>query len=327
MKFPRRQFLQLGASAAALPAMSWVARAQTYPTRPITMIVPLAAGGPTDAIARMLAERMRGVLGQPVIIENVTGAEGSIGIGRAAHARADGYTIALGTISTQVLNGALYSLPYNVLNDFVPISPLVSVPWMIATKKSMPAANLNELIAWLKDNPGKTSAGIAIASGHLMTVSFQKEINTQLTLVPYRGNAPALQDLVAGQIDLLFSPTDALPQVRAGAIRAFAVTSEARSELAPDIPTFAEMGLPRLSFSPWLGFFAPKGTPRDAIDRLNTAVVQSLADTAVRSRMVDFGFEIFPRERAERRRGSAHCARPMPRNGGRSSRSSAWKGQ
>jgi tripartite-type tricarboxylate transporter receptor subunit TctC len=297
MKFSRRQFLQLGASAAALPAILWVARAQTYPTRPITMIVPLAAGGPTDAIARMLAERMRAVLGQPVIIENVTGAEGSIGIGRAAHAKPDGYTIALGTISTQVLNGALYSLPYNVLNDFVPISPLVSVPWMIAAKKSIPAANLNELIAWLKDNPGKASAGIAIASGHLMTVSFQKEIDTQLTLVPYRGNAPALQDLVAGQIDLLFSPTDALPQVRAGTIRAFAVTSEVRSGLAPDIPTFAEMGLPRLSFSPWLGFFAPKDTPRDAIDRLNTAVVQALADTAVRSRMVDFGFEIFPRER------------------------------
>ena len=298
MKLPhRRQILHLAAGAAALPVVSPIARAQTYPTRPITMIVPLAAGGPTDVVARLLAERMRGMLGQPVIIENVTGAEGSIGIGRAAHARPDGYTIALGTISTQVLNGALYSLPYDVLNDFTPVSPLVLVPWMITARKTIPASNLNELIVWLKANPGKTSAGIAIASGHLMTVVFQKEINTQFTLVPYRGNAPALQDLVAGQIDLLFSPTDALPQVRAGGIKAYAVTSEARSGLAPDIPTFAEMGLPRLSFLPWLGFFAPKGTPRDDIDKLNAAAVQALADPAVRSRIADLGFEIFPRER------------------------------
>src|SRR5258707_13733937 len=152
------------------------AGAQTYPTRPITMIVPLAAGGPTDVVARLLAERMRGMLGQPVIIENVTGAEGSIGIGRAAHARPDGYTIALGTISTQVLNGALYSLPYDVLNDFTPVSPLGLVPWMITARKTIPASNLNELIVWLKANSGKTSAGIAKASGHLMTLVFQKEI-------------------------------------------------------------------------------------------------------------------------------------------------------
>jgi tripartite-type tricarboxylate transporter receptor subunit TctC len=297
MKFSRRRFLSLAAGAAALPAASRVAGAQTYPTRPIAMIVPLAAGGPADAVARLLAERMTGALGQPVIIENVTGAEGSIGIGRAAHARPDGYTIALGSTSTLVLNGALYSLQYDVLNDFAPISPLVLVPWLITARKTIPATNLNELVAWLKANPGKASAGIDVASGRLLTVAFQKETNTQFTLVPYRGNALSLQDLVAGQIDLLFSPTNVLPQVRSGAIKAYAVTSDARSVLAPDIPTFAEMGLPMLSFLTWLGFFAPKGTPSDGIDKLNVAAVQALADPAVRSRIVDLGFDIFPRER------------------------------
>jgi tripartite-type tricarboxylate transporter receptor subunit TctC len=297
MKLPRRQFLQLAASAAALPAVSPLAWAQAYPTRPITMIVPLAAGGPTDAIARVLAEQMRSSLGQPIIIENVSGADGSIATGRVARARPDGYTIELGTISTHMLNGALYSLPYDVVNDFAPISPLVMLPFVLYARKMMAAKDLNELIAWLKANPNKASVGISVTSVRLATAFFQKETRTQFTLVPYRGAAPAIQDLVAGQIDLLFSTPDAFPMARAGSIKAYAATSDTRLALAPDIPTFGEMGPTALSFSVWFALFAPRGTPKETIGRLNTATVQALADPAVRSRLTDLGGEIFPPER------------------------------
>jgi tripartite-type tricarboxylate transporter receptor subunit TctC len=297
MKLARRKFLHLAAGAVAMPAVSRVASAQTYPMRPITMIVPLAAGGPADVVARLIAERMRGALGQPIIIENVTGADGSIGVGRAARARADGYTIDLGSISTHVLNAAVYALPYDVLNDFAAVSPLVLFPWVITARKTMPATNLSELIAWLKANPGKASAGISTANGHLLAAVFQKETGTQFTLVPYRGVAPARQNLVASQIDLLFDLTDALPFVRAGSIKAYAVTTDTRLALAPDIPTVAEMGLPALSFLTWYGFFAPRGTPGDITGKLNTAAVEALADPAVRSRLADLGTDIFPRDK------------------------------
>jgi tripartite-type tricarboxylate transporter receptor subunit TctC len=297
IQFPRRRFLHLAAGATALSAVSHVARAQTYPTRPITMIVPLAAGGVSDVEGRVVAERMRKSLGQPIIIENVSGAEGSIGVGRVAHARPDGYTIAIGFLGTHVLNGALYSLQYNVLNDFEPISPLTTTPFILYARKTIPAKDLNELIAWLKANPNKASAGIATANSRLLTALFQKQTGTQFTLVPYRGAAPEFQDLVAGEIDLVFSAPDQLPLVRAGSIKAYAVTSEARLALAPDIPIFSEMGLPVLYFSAWNGLFAPKGTPTDIIGKLNAAAVEALADPAVRSRLVDLGREVFPRER------------------------------
>jgi tripartite-type tricarboxylate transporter receptor subunit TctC len=244
MNIARREFLQFAGAATTAPAFSRVATAQTYPARPITMIMPYAAGGPTDAAGRIVAERMRKSLGQPVIIENVSGADGSIGTGRAARARPDGYTIDIGSISTHVLNGAFYSLPYDVLNDFAPISPLANTPYILFARKTMPAKGLNELIAWLRANPGKASVGIPAASARLLAALFQKETRTQFTLVPYRGGPPALQDLVAGQIDLVY-----LPLMRAGSIKAYAVTSDARLVLAPDIPTFAEMGMPALSFS------------------------------------------------------------------------------
>jgi tripartite-type tricarboxylate transporter receptor subunit TctC len=296
VKLQRRKFLQFAGVAVAAPAFSRVATAQTYPMRPITMIVPAPAGGPTDAIARVLAGQIRGLLGQPIIIENVGGADGSIGTGRVARARPDGYTIELGFTSTHVLNDALYSLPYDVLDDFVPLSPLVTTPIVLFAGKTIPAKDLNELIAWLKANPNKASAGIATTFLRLIAAFFQKETGTQFTLVPYRGLAPATQDLVAGQIDLLFRAPDALPLARAGSIKAYATTSDTRLALAPDIPTFAEMGLPALSCFAWFGFFAPRGTPKDIIGKLNAATVEALADPTVRSRLADFGYDIFPRK-------------------------------
>jgi tripartite-type tricarboxylate transporter receptor subunit TctC len=297
MKLPRRTFLRFAGAAVVVPAFSRIATAQTYPSRPITMVVPYLAGGPTDVTARVLAEQMRDSLGQPIIIENVSGADGSIGTGRVARARPDGYTIELGSSSTHVLNGALYSLPYDVLNDFAPIAPPATLPFVLFARKTMPAKDLNEVIAWLKANPNRASAGIGSSSVRLITAFFQKETGTQFTFVPYRGTASAIQDLVAGHIDLLFNAPDQLPLLRAGSIKAYAATSDTRLTLAPDIPTFVEMGLPALSFSVWLALFAPKGTPKEIIDRLNAATAQASADPAVRSRIADLGVEIFPRER------------------------------
>jgi tripartite-type tricarboxylate transporter receptor subunit TctC len=253
MKLRRRQFLQFAGAAATAPAFSSVATGQTYPTRPITLIVPFAAGGTTDVIGRIVAERMRKSLGQPIIIENVGGADGSIGVGRAARTRPDGYTINVGNIGTHVLTGAFYSLPYDVLNDFAPISPLITTPFVLFAKKTMPAKDLNELIAWLKASPDKASAAIASVIQHLLATLFQKETGTQIAAVPYRGLAPAMQDLVAGQIDLLFGTPDQLPLMRAGSIKGYVVTSDARLSLAPNIPTFGEMGLSELSYAVWYG--------------------------------------------------------------------------
>ena len=296
MRFRRRSFLHLVAGSAALPALLRTAWAQVYPTRPISMIVPFLAGGTTDVIGRLLAERLRGPLGQPVIVENVSGADGSLGTGRAARANADGYTIVLGFLGTHVMNGALYSLPYDVLSDFAPISPVVSTPLIFCARKTLPAKNLNELISWLKANPNKGSAGMYTVGTHLIDLFFQRETGTQLALVPYRGEAPATQDLVAGQIDFLFTSLTQLSLIRTGSIRAYAATSETPLALASDIPTFAEMGLPSLSYSSWFGLFAPKGTPRDIVGKLNAATKEVLADASVRSRLIDLGLEIFPRE-------------------------------
>jgi tripartite-type tricarboxylate transporter receptor subunit TctC len=239
---------------------------------------------------------MRASLGQPIVIENVTGAGGSIGTGRAARARPDGYTINIGIMSTQVLNAALYSLQYDVLNDFAPIAALATTPVILFARKSMPANNLNELIAWLKTRPNTASVGVDVASTRLLTAFFQKETGAQLTLVPYRGVAPATQDLAAGQIDLYFSLPSLLPLLRAGSIKAYAVAGDARLALAPSIPTFGEMGLPAISWSGWFGLFAPRSTPKDVIGKLTAAAVEALADTSVRSRLADLGTEIFPRE-------------------------------
>ena len=296
MKLRRRTFLQF-AGAAAASAFAPVARAQVYPARPITMVVPFAAGGPADIPGRVIAERMRKSFGQPVVIENIGGAAGSIGAGRVARATPDGYTIVLGNMSTHVMNGAFYSLAYDVLNDFAPISPLVTTPVVLFAKKTMPAANLQELIDWLRANPGKASAGFASVTFQVVNLFFQKAIGTRIALIPYRGSAPGMQDLVAGQTDLYFTTPVELPLVRAGSVKAHAVTSDMRLAVAPDIPTFAELGLPSLSFSNWYGLFAPKGTPRDIVTKLDAAAVDALADPAVQSRLADLGYEAFPRER------------------------------
>jgi tripartite-type tricarboxylate transporter receptor subunit TctC len=260
------------------------------------MIVPFAAGTGSDVVARVVAERMRAALGQPIVIENVTGADGSIGLGRAARARPDGYTIDVGPVGPHVLNGALYSLTYDLLNDFTPISSLATTSLVLSARKTMPPKDLAELIAWLKANP-MASMGVAAAGQRLLAAFFQKETGTRFAVVPYRGTPPQMQDLVAGQIDLIFSTPDQLPLMRAGSIKAYAVASDRRVAQAPDIPTFAEMGLPSVFWSAWYGLFAPKGTPKDIIGKLNAAAVEALADPAVRSRLIDLGLEIFPRER------------------------------
>jgi tripartite-type tricarboxylate transporter receptor subunit TctC len=292
----RRKLLKLGIAAVTASALVRIAAAESYPSRPITMIVPFPAGGNVDVTGRILADRMRASLGQPVIVENVAGANGTIGIGRVARAKPDGYTIDLGFLGGHVQNGALYALQYDVLNDFQPISPLVSTPYVIFARKTLPANDLKEMIAWLKANPDKATAATVTVGVQLITALFQKETGTHLTVVPYRGTAPAMQDLVGGQIDLSFDLPVQLPLVRAGSLKAYAVTSNTRLAAAPDIPTVAEMGLPALSSFTWFGFFAPKGTPMDIVGRLNAATVEALADPAVQSRFAALGLEIFPRD-------------------------------
>jgi tripartite-type tricarboxylate transporter receptor subunit TctC len=297
MKVPRRKFLHLAAGAVALPAVSRVATAQAYPTRPITMIVPTAAGAGADTFGRIIAEPMRTRLGQPIIIENIGGADGTVGTSRAARAKPDGYTIDIGFMATHVLNGAFYSLPYDVLNDFTPVAALITNPFVLVGRKTIPAKDLSELVTWLKANPNKVSAGASAASVRLVTAFFQTEIGARLTIVPYRGAGPIYQDLVAGQIDFAFAGPDALPLVRAGSMRAYAVTSASRLALAPNIPTLAEMGLPAVSWTGWYGLFGPKGMSKDVVGKLNAAAMEALADPVIQSRFADLGEEVFPRER------------------------------
>jgi tripartite-type tricarboxylate transporter receptor subunit TctC len=297
MKLLRRRFLHLAAGVAALPALPRIARAQAYPTRPITIVVPFPAGGSTDVIGRILAEKMRASLGQTIVIENVGGAGGSIGVGRVARAAPDGYTLDIGQWDTHVANGVMYPLSYDLQTGFEPIALISTNPYLILGKKAMPGDDLKGLIAWLKANPDKVSAAVPTAGTQVAGILFQKESGTQFVLVPYRGGGPAMQDLVAGHIDMmLIQAAVALPQVREGAIKAYAVMAGSRFAAAPNIPTVDEAGLPGLHISGWFGLYAPKGTPRAVIDKLNVAVVDALADATVRSRLADIGQEIPPRE-------------------------------
>jgi tripartite-type tricarboxylate transporter receptor subunit TctC len=296
----RRKFLRLAAGAAVLPAITPIARAQAYPARPITIVVPYPAGGPADAVARVLAERMRVFLGQPIIIENVSGANGSIAVGRVAHAAPDGYTLSLGLWNTHVSNGALYALQYDVLNDFEPVALLASFSSMIIARKITPANDLKEFIAWLKANPGKASQGSAgVGSmGHIGGVYFQNITGTRVQHVPYRGSAPAMQDLMAGQVDMMIdAPVVILPQLRAGTIKAYAVLAESRLGQAADVPTADEAGLPGFYVSNWFGLWVPRGTSKSVIGKLNEAAVSGLADPTVRQKLAELGFEIPPRDR------------------------------
>ena len=293
---PRNFFLRSLAIAAVLGSASG-GMAQVYPSHPITIIVPFAAGGPSDTLTRILAQRMGATLGQAVIVDNVGGAAGRIGTGRGARAAPDGYTLITGSAGTHMANGAVYTLSYDVLKDFEPVALLAATPQLIVAKKTMPASNLKELIAWLKENPDKASQGTSGVGGysHLAGVFFQKQTGTRFQFVPYRGTA--MNDLVAGHVDLMIDQTsNALPQVRNGNIKAYAVAANRRFAEAADIPTVDEAGLPGFHFSHWYALFAPKDTPKTVIGKLNAAVVEALNDRAVRQRLIDLGQEIFPRE-------------------------------
>jgi tripartite-type tricarboxylate transporter receptor subunit TctC len=273
------------------------AQAQAYPNKPITFNVPFAAGGPSDALARVLGERMRVALGQPVLVENVTGASGSIGVGRVARAASDGYTFSLGHWSTHVVNGAIYDLPYDLLKDLEPVAQLPGNPQLIVSKKNVPATNLKEFVAWLKANEAKATAGTAGAgsASHIAEIFFQRLTGTNFALVPYRGTGPAMNDLVAGQIDLILDQaSNSMAQVRAGTIKAYAVTAKTRLPAAPEIPTVDEAGVPGLYISVWYGLWAPKGTPKDIIAKVSAAAMAAMADPAVQKRMSDFGLEVPP---------------------------------
>jgi tripartite-type tricarboxylate transporter receptor subunit TctC len=299
MTLRRRQFLKLAATAAAVPAMPALVRAQAFPSRTVTMVVPVPAGGALDTNARLVAEGMRAALGQPVVIENVTGASGSTGTGRVARSAPDGYTLVYGANVTHVLNAAVLSLNYDVVADFEPIALIGKTPWLFAAKKDLPANNLREMIAWLKANPDKASLGTAGngSPSHIAGVLFQNVTGTKFQLIPYRGVAPVIPDLVSGQIELsILDPITSLPQFRAGAIKIFAVLTDKRTATAPDIPTVDEAGAPGVHMEPWQAIWAPKGTPKEVIARLNAAVVSALSDPVARQKFADQSYELTPRE-------------------------------
>jgi len=290
--------LIVAALATALTSIT-TAGAETYPSRSITIIVPFSAGGPTDALARVLGDRMRQTLGQPIVVENVTGAGGTIGVGRAVHAAPDGYTLSIGHLGTHVVNGAIYPMNFDLVKDLEPVAMIASNPMMIVTKNDIPAKNLKELIAWIKSNDGKATAGTAgVGSGsHFSGVYLGQLIGAKFQFVPYRGTGPALLDLVAGQIDLIVDQaSNSMAQVKAGKIRPYAITSEKRVPAAPDVPTVDEAGLPGFYVELWSGIWVPKGTPKDIIGKLNAAIRDALADPAVRKRLEETGLDIPPHE-------------------------------
>src|SRR6185436_399241 len=263
----------------AMLALGGAAAAQNFPSRPITVIVPFSAGGPSDAMARILAERMKVTLGEAVLVENVTGAGGSVGVGRAVRSPPDGYTISFGHLGTHVANGAIYKLNYDLVADLDPVVLLPSNPMIIVSKNAVPAKSLQELLAWLKARPAPATAGTAGAGSgsHIAGLYFENVTGIKLQYVPYRGTAPAMNDLVAGQIDLIVDQlSNSINQVRAGTIRGYAVTDTKRAESAADIPTADEAGLPGFHMTLWSGMWVPKGTPREIIAKLNGAAVEAL---------------------------------------------------
>ena len=275
------------------------AQAQPYPSHPITIIVPFPAGGPTDTLARILSDRMRVSLGQPVIIETVTGAGASIGVARAAQAAPDGYTLSIGNWTSHVGAGAMYPAAHDAVLEMQPVSRISATPLMIIGKNALPPNNAKEFIAWLKANPGKPSAAtIGAGSGaHICLLYFQQKTGTSFQLVPYRGGAPVMQDLVAGQIDFFCAEaSQTLSFLRSGAIKAFAVMSKERWPGAPNVPTMDEVGVSGMYISFWNGLWVPKGTPGDIVAKLNSAIVDTLADPTVRQRLTDLGHVIATRE-------------------------------
>jgi tripartite-type tricarboxylate transporter receptor subunit TctC len=292
----RPSFLRLLA-AVALSGASLGAAGQDYPARPITIVVPFSAGGPTDTIARIVAQRMTQALHQTVLVENVTGAGGTIGGAKVAHAPPDGYLLAIGHVGTHVITAAVQDLKYDVYNDFEPVAMIATNPQIIVSKNDVPAKTLAELIAWAKakKDPVTSGTGGPGTPAHVSGVYFQQQTGAPVQIIHYRGAAPAMQDLMAGHIDITFDQAaNSLPQVRAGRIRAYAVTSPTRLAAAPDIPTVDEAGLPNFHMAVWHGIWAPKGTPKAVVMKLNAAIVESLADPDVRKKLGDLGQEIPP---------------------------------
>ncbi len=284
--------------AIALTAFAGIAgaQAQTYPSRQITIVVPFPPGGSTDVAGRIMAEKMRPLLGQPVIIENVGGAGGSIAVGRVARAAPDGYTIDIGQWDTHV-GSIIYPLNYDLQKDFEPIGLISVNPQLMVARKALPADDLKGLVAWMKANPGKITFVNQNAAAQVSGILLQQLTGTQVQFIPYRGAGPAMTDLISGQVDLLVvQGAVALPQVRGGTIKAIVNLSPSRSASMPDIPTSDEGGVPGLYMSGWFGFFAPRSTPKDIIDKINSAMVQVLADPAVRTRFAELGLDVASRE-------------------------------
>ena len=285
----------------ALIAIGGHAAADNFPSRPITIVVPFSAGGPSDVMARILAERMKMTLGEAVLVENVTGAGGSVGVGRAVRSPPDGYTISFGHLGTHVANGAVYNkLGYDLVADLEPVALLPSNPMIIVSKKEVPATSLKELLAWLKAQPSPPTAGTAGAGSgsHIAGLYFENVAGIKLQYVPYRGTGPAMNDLVAGQIDLIVDQTsNSIGQVRAGNIRAYAITDSKRVESASDIPTVDEAGLPGFHMTLWSGLWVPRDTPKDVVAKLNAAAVDALNDPVVRKQLENLGLQMPPKDK------------------------------
>ncbi len=287
------------AALLAMLAFGSMARAENYPSRPITVIVPFAAGGPSDAMMRILGEHMKTTLGEAILVENVTGAGGSIGVGRAVRSPPDGYTLSFGHLGTHVANGAVYKLGYDLVADLEPVVLLPSNPMVVVSKNAVPAKSLDELLAWLRSRPTPAAAGTAGAGSgsHIAGLYFESVAGIKLQYVPYRGTAPAMNDLVAGQIDLIVDQTsNSINQIRAGTIRAYAVTDSKRVEQAPDIPTTDEAGLSGFHMTLWSGLWAPKSTPKEIVARLNAAAVDALNDSSVRKQLENLGLQMPPQD-------------------------------
>ena len=291
VKIMRRTIL----ATVGLLAFGGAAFADNYPSHPITLVVPFSAGGPTDSIARIMADHMRQTLGQNLVIENVTGAGGSIGVGRVVRSAPDGYTVSIGHLGTHVANGALYKLGYDLVNDLEPVGLLPTNPMIFVSKNAVQAKTLQDLLAWMKSRPSPPVAGTAGAgsASHVAGLYFESVTGIKLQFVPYRGTAPAMNDLVAGQIEMMIDQTsNSINQIRAGTIRAYAVTKETRLESAQDIPTTDEAGMPGFHMQLWSGLWVPKGTPRDIVMKINAAAVAAMKDPAVRKKFDDLGLEV-----------------------------------
>ena len=301
--------LVVGCAFAIAFSASPIVNAQTYPARPITVVVPFSAGGPTDTLARIMSDRLRRTLGQAILVDNTLGAGGSIGTGKVAKAPPDGYMVSIGHWGTHVVNGVYYNLPFNVLTDFEPVAMIATNPQVIISKNAVPAKTLADLNAWIVANQNKALMGTGGIGGasHMAAIYYGNRIGVKFQYVPYKGGAPALQAVLGGEIDLYVTQISNIAgHVKSGKVRAYAVTAPTRQSAAPDIPTVDEAGLPGLHTAIWHGLWLPKGTPRDVVAKVNAAVVETLGDAAVRARFAELGQEIPPPEQLTPEALSAH---------------------